>query len=180
MSRKRRIAGSMAALLAVLASLFVATATQASAADKVWCNSNRTEPPPGENYKFVSLPHAGYVVLMIDQCVARVERPSQRAAFSTLRWKGDYTISDPFRSFKLTIRLERADKVEKTHTCDLTAEMNDYPATPNPGGAPLCKTSWLGKAPRYQWTGDGVLKYDLRDDGIGTYTWNLRGSPEIY
>ena len=44
----------------------------------------------------------------------------------------------------------------------------------------MCKTAWFKNAPRYKWTSDGVAKYDIYADGKGTYTWNLRGSPEIY
>jgi hypothetical protein len=34
--------------------------------------------------------------------------------------------------------------------------------------------------PRYKWTSDGVVKYDIHGDGKGTYTWNVRDRSEIY
>jgi len=104
-----------------------------------------------------------------------------RAAFGVVSWRGNYVRVPAFNSFKLTVRLERADKVEKTQTCDLTSAMNRNQLVPNPRkGAIRCATAWLGNAPRYQWTSDAVAKIDIHGDGKGTYTWNLRGSPEIY
>lgn len=81
MSRKRRILGSLTALLAVTASLFVATAGPASAADIIYCNSDRSQALPPENYNYIVLADQGYDAVTINLCAARVEKPSQRLAF---------------------------------------------------------------------------------------------------
>ena len=179
MSRKRRILGSLTAVLAVTVSLFVVTAGPASAGDITWCNSNRSSTP--ENYHYIVLPALGYDRVSIDLCAARTESPSQRLAFGTVDWNADMTRGKAFNSFKLTVRLERADRVELTRTCDLTSALNSRSTSSLvPRASRMCKTAWFKNAPKYKWTGDGVVKFDIYGDGKGTYTWNLRGSPEIY
>lgn len=176
MSRTRRIAGSLAAVLAAMAALFVATAGPALAADKYICNSDRS-PNTTENAKRIVAPHITTITVKIDLCAGRHETPSQRIAWGSTTWSGNYVASNPFISFKVTIRLERADRVILSHTCDLASKMNAHHQSLDPV---KCATATFNKAPKYKWTSDAVVKFDLRGDGKGAYTWNLRGSPELY
>lgn len=175
MFRKHRIAGSVVAVLAVLGPLFVATAMPASASDVYVCNSDRSHDP--ENQRLIHLAHLGVEIVTINLCVGR--SGSSRGAWGLMSWSGDNVTLPSFNSVKLTIRLERADRIERTHTCDLTSVMN-HNISSGFIGAQKCSTSWFSNAPRYKWTSDGVLTYDVKGDGKGTYTWNLRGSPEVY
>jgi hypothetical protein len=176
MSRTRRIAISLAAAFAATASLFVANAGPALAADKYICNSDRS-PNSTENSIYIVAPHITTITVNIDLCVGRHESPSQRIAWGSTTWSGNYVASNPFNSFKLTIRLERADRVELTHTCDLAPKMNAHHQSLDPV---KCATATFNNAPKYKWTSDAVVTYDLRGDGKGAHTWNLRGSPELY
>jgi hypothetical protein len=166
--------GSFTALLAVVVSLFIASAGPAHAADLYLCNSDRTQYPP-ENLLTIRTPGGDDVRVTIDLCVGRVEKPSQRGSVGYTSWTG-HSGRKRFNSFKVTVRLEHADGVVISKTCDLTKLINDLQNSPDRN---RCGPIWHSTATRGKWTTDGVVHYDIYGDGKGTYTWNLRGTPEL-
>jgi hypothetical protein len=76
----------------------------------------------------------------------------------------------------VTVRLEHSDNVVLSRTCDLTKLINELQNSPDRN---RCGPIWHSTPTRGHWTTDGVVHYDIYGDGKGTFTWNLRGSPEL-
>jgi hypothetical protein len=152
------VAGSLA--LAGAATVGVAPA---SAAEQ--CNTNT---------RSLNLPGKPDVTLNITLCVSG--SGSYRQAMAYFSWSGHYGYIGGTRlnSMWLQIRLERYDGVQAAASSYYTAAVDaQYSGSVSIGA--LKKGSLLTGG----WTADGTVRYDITDDGLGSTTWQLTGSPFI-
>ena len=178
MPSKPRVLVSLVAAVAAVASIAFVNAVPAYAKSTIICNSDRSGDGPKENRNTFRIPSGDFTTVTIDLCVSREDKNSQRGAIARqIDWGGPYPTGRRFNYFKLTVRLERADKVIKTKTCDLTAAINHYRY---PLHVYRCGPLWYSHAHKYKWTADATVHYDIYGDGKGDMVWALRGSPEVY
>ncbi|WP_157548463.1 hypothetical protein [Nonomuraea candida] len=93
-----------------------------------------------------------------------------------IKWKATSSadLGKRFDKFSIQARLERNDKVIAGQWCDITGALNGEDE-----GSETCTTSYVTSTSQYEWTGDGKVVYNINDDGLDDYVWNLHGSPEV-
>ncbi|MFJ8744699.1 hypothetical protein ACIRL2_35650 [Embleya sp. NPDC127516] len=153
----------MSAFLMASSALFtVVAAPTAEAASQCQKNTRRFD-----------IPWASDVSVTIQLCVNGTA--SSRRAVATVTWdRGDANGASPFEKFDVFVRLERNDVSKSTRHGDIDFKINgsDWGATAIASGAVVPQ-------PRGGWTADGVVYYNINNDGEGQKTWSLTGSPKM-
>ncbi|MGC4806077.1 hypothetical protein [Micromonospora sp. DT233] len=86
-----------------------------------------------------------------------------------------------FDAYSIEVTIERrdtetsADQVMSRWTCDLKAYVNG----PRPANLPneVCWTPWISYSWQGHWSADAKITYDINNDGKGSATWNITGTP---
>ncbi|WP_406282496.1 hypothetical protein [Embleya sp. NBC_00896] len=148
------------------AALVVGLGTPAQAAITQNCRSNE---------KSFSIPGSRDVSVTVDLCVQRDgSRYRAKAYVSWGSWAG--MPSNAFDNFNVTLRLERNDATQKSQGVNLTSMIN-HPSDYNHNVS--WPTAWVTSSARGGWSADGVVDYDINNDGRGGKKWDLYGSPLI-
>lgn len=165
MSWPRRVLVLATAVLVGLAGA-LALATPAGA-DTVACRTN---------HKKFSLPHKPDLNVDVNLCVIRESQSGRLRAYTSIRWWPTTTLpgGTRFNDFVIKLRLERHDKIKKSASYDVVVPINtERNSARNYYGV------WVSSPPRGGWSADGVVVYDIHDDGLGDVVWNLTGSSVI-
>ncbi|NUK00565.1 hypothetical protein HRW18_13280 [Streptomyces lunaelactis] len=124
------------------------------------------------NYQQKTFPTSGWnTTVSIEVCVQKDSTGVYRAR-ALVHWVDGG--SGKFNNFDLHLRLEKYDVVQKGAVCDFTGEINGQ----SRGDGFPCETVW-GPGVAGQMTGDATVLYDLKDDGVGEFRWDLGGSPSM-
>ncbi|WP_329020769.1 hypothetical protein [Streptomyces sp. NBC_00690] len=148
---------SALAVVPLMVSAPPAAATVTAVSCSVW--QDKAVPTSGTNTR-----------LDVKLCVERNSAGNYRAK-ADFGW--DYGGSNKFNNLDLIIRLEKFDGIVQEHICDFTAEVNKDPF----GYGFTCISSW--KALSSPVTTDGTFFYDIANDGVSGFEWNLGGSPSL-
>lgn len=159
---RRTVAATFAAVVA--AGIVGVAATPASAASGCYPNS-----------KSYDLPGKPDVTVTVQMCVQ--SSGNSRRTYAKIGWDGNlgYIGGKRFNSYVLSIRLEKNDAIKTVTSCDFTSNINNNYSSEDH----FCYGPWLSSSSSGGWTGDGKALADVADDGNGTYTWDLHGSPVI-
>ncbi|MFC5144550.1 hypothetical protein [Streptomyces aureoversilis] len=99
----------------------------------------------------------------------------------------DWLIEDPditFSKFKIQTRVEKRaaadgkDTVVDSATCDITKALNSAAEPRYPEQCHPAAVVWYD--PKYWWSTDATVTYDVEGDGKGDITWELSGSPLVH
>lgn len=159
---RRSVSAFATMVLVAFASLFLLV-TPASAAME--CNTNEgTFPTPGV-----------YTDVNVKLCAASEEIGDEEmvTARAYVKFSRPIPLVDGFEQFELALRLERNDKNIALHSCELKDHLND-----GQSGSAYCDTEFVKKRGG-GWTADGVVTFNINNDGGGAQTWTLIGSPRI-
>ncbi|MGA5167962.1 MULTISPECIES: hypothetical protein [Streptomyces] len=159
-------AGTALVATAVSLSAALALATPASAAPAAQCSSWQREE--------IDTIGASNLIVQVKLCVRRTASNAITAEAET-RWTGGGGgFSTGLDKFSIQVRLERNDATVKSASANYTGHMNNYPESARKLITPSHYSSVPGG-----WTADGVVTYDIANDGAGEKTWQLGGSPSI-
>lgn len=128
-----------------------------------------------ENSKTFDLPHKPDVTVRINLCVERDGGTVRAKAHSTWAGTAQFIGGTRFNDFDLEVRLERYDVIKASRVVDLKSRINSY----NVASANNTPVFSLQDRPAGGWSTDGVVTFDIADDGLGDQYWNLHGSPVI-
>jgi hypothetical protein len=125
------------------------------------------------DHRNIALPGKPDIDVSARSCVYK--DGNTRRARIQLRWEPNLEGlgGDRFDKFSVQVRLEQNDKVIASNWCDLRGALN------GDGGSDDCSTSYVASSYQYGWTGDGKIVYNINNDGLGDYVWNLHGSNEV-
>ena len=126
------------------------------------------------NSRSLDLPGKPDITLNITLCVSG--SGSYRQAMAYFSWSGHYGYIGGTRlnSMWLQIRLERYDVVQASDSSYYTSSVDaQYSGSVSIGAQ---KTGSLAAG---GWSADATVGYDITDDGLGSTTWQLTGSPLI-
>jgi hypothetical protein len=157
---------AMLTMLVAIGGVFAATASPADAASACHTNDRRFS-VPGEDLN-----------VHVQLCVGTGIINGVESVHATARVSWDRSVPNivnSFDFFSVTVRLERADRVIRDNECEVHQRIGGSAR----GAAPVCSTSWVEKGAARTWTADGIVTYDINNDGKGRFTWDLTGSPAL-
>ncbi|GAA3588615.1 hypothetical protein GCM10022419_083720 [Nonomuraea rosea] len=99
-----------------------------------------------------------------------------KKAVLSINWDGSFLGGTRFDKFIAQSRVERHDTVLDSNNCDWKSDLNGHASSE---GQMWDCFAWWTSAANGGWTADGVIIYNINNDGKGDMRWELGGSPSI-